>query len=179
MAILLLKGQGFPEVLNKLGVQLPLQGPFWGFDSIVVPQYLIGSSAVMQNTLGLPYNNVDFVEDIALNPLSALLLTSPNLTEGRYAFQLHTAWGNADTVDSYLLWKIRQLSGAVKRTTALTVIGNVAQSLSYGGIVRDFVEDMQEGDSAFSENLTAFTPGSIRSTLRWLRLGDIPRTEQL
>lgn len=179
MAILLLKGQGFPEVLNKLGVQLPLQGPFWGFDSIVVPQYLIGSSAIMQNTLGLPYNNPDFVEDIATNPGAALLLTSPNLTEGRYAAQVHAAWGNASVTDSYLLWKVRQLSGAVKRTTAMTVIGNVAQSLSYGGEVWDWVEDMQEGDSFFVENLTAFTPGSIRTTLRWLRLGDIPRTEQL
>jgi len=179
VAILLLKGQGFPEVLNKLGVQLPLQGPFWGFDSVVVPTYTIGSSSLQQNCLGLPYNNVDFVEDIALNPLAALLLTSPNLSEGRYAFQLHTAWGNGDTVDSYLLWKIRQLSGAVKRTTALTTMANVVQAMAYGGRVWDFVEDMQEGDSAFSENLTAFTPGSIRSTLRWIRLGDIPRTEQL
>jgi len=179
VAILLLKGQGFPEVLEKLGVQLPLQGPFWGFDSNVVPTYEIGSSSIQQNSLGLPYRNVDFVEDIALNPLSALLLTSPNLIEGRYAFQLHAAWGNASVTDSYLLWKIRQLSGAVKRTTAVTVIGNVASPMAYGGMHWDFVEDMQEGDSAFSENLTAFTPGSIRSTLRFLRLGPIPRGEQL
>jgi len=179
VAILLLKGQGFPEVLSKLGVQLPLQGPFWGFDSIVVPQYLIGSSAIMQNTLGLPYNNVDFLEDIATNPLAAVLIVSPNLTEGRYAAQVHVTWGNAGPTDSYLLWKVRQLSGAVKRTTALHVIGNFPNPESYGGEVYNFVEDMQQDDSFFIENLTAFTPGSIRSTLRWIRLGDIPRTEQL
>jgi len=179
VAILLLKGQGFPEVLSKLGVQLPLQGPFWGFDSIVVPTFTIGSSSLQQNTLGLPYNNVDFLEDIAISPGSAVLIQGPNLTEGRYAAQIHATWGNVSVTDSFLLWKVRQLSGAVKRTTALTVIGNVASPMAYAGMHFDFVEDMQEQDSFLIENLTAFTPGSIRTTLRWIRLGDIPRTEQL
>lgn len=52
--ILPIKSQGFPNALSTLGVQSPLQGPFWGFESTVLPTIEIASTNVRSSS-GVPY----------------------------------------------------------------------------------------------------------------------------
>ena len=42
-----IKQEGYPELLRKTGAQSPLQGPFWGLSSTVVPTFNVGNASVI------------------------------------------------------------------------------------------------------------------------------------
>lgn len=178
MAILQIRAQGFPELITRLGIVQPLQGPFWGFESTVIPTYKIGSLSTDTNASGLPYAPADFRQDTTLNPGAAVLITGPNMVRGRYAYQINVAWFNKTVTDSMLLWKIRDSGAATIRTTACQAISAQANNFGAGGTVYNFIEDMDTDHSFIWENLVALASADVRTSIRWLYLGPIPSYEQ-
>lgn len=90
--ILPIKSQGFPNVLSVLGVQSPLQGPFWGFESTVLPTIEVASTNVKSSS-GVPWvgRNAD-LGPIATPAANATLANSVVgwMPQGYWA--LHCTW---------------------------------------------------------------------------------------
>lgn len=171
--LLNIKNQGFPTLLETLGVQQPLAGPFWGFESTVIPTFQIGNSSVNLNG-GLPYRPADSIDAVAVNPLaSAALIQTASLEAGRYAFKLNWTFINADVANSAILFKVVAVGGAVLRTTAVDVIGEIATNRAIGSGQDNFVEDLNNLDFIFVENLNALAAAELRLTLRWNRVAPL------
>lgn len=171
--ILQIKTQGFPNLIRDLGVQSPLQGPFWGFDPTVIPTYQIGSDSINKNALGLPYPKANFIDDVAVNPgASAIPIQTPNLEAGIWAFQVHWAIGNGSANSTFLLYKVANVGGTVIRVTAICCVAPTGSSAAFQNGETNFVEEIQEGDTIFLENLTALANADFRTTLRWVKLSN-------
>lgn len=173
--LLPLKNQGFPGVLDQLGIQSPMQGPFWGFESTVLPIYIIGSENIQQGTT-FPYLRNDSADSTNTNPgASATLLQSPNLEAGRYALRIFWAINNSSVTASMLLFKVRDVLGTVIQTVALQPIGEDGSSQDMSRGSEEFLENLNEGDFFFLENLAALASADVRVAWRWARLGQVLR----
>lgn len=169
---LAIKTQGFPSVLSKLGVQSPLSGPFWSFESTVLPVFQIGSTSIQSQTALItpPGNHLDVA---SVNPGAATaILTSPNQPAGLYGIQITWSFGNGAANATALLFKIRNLAGSVLRTWSLDTIGQAASSRDFGRGEITLTENLNENDSFFLENLSAIASGTIRCSMKWVRIGD-------
>lgn len=175
--LLQIKNQGFPSLLTQLGVQSPLQGPFWGFESTVVPTFVLGSYNLQENVGAFPYQVTDQASSTIINAGSQTqLLQSPGLPQGRYAIKINWSFINAALVASSILFKIRQFNtGSVLRTVALTPMSAAGKGFDHGRGSENFEENMGDGDFFYLENLTSITPSEIRTSWRFTRLGEIFR----
>ena len=168
-----LKGQGFPEVLNKLGVNPPIRGPFWGFEPTVIPTFELGNASNAKVITDFEYIAGNWQDGVFVNPGAAVLMTSPALERGLYAIWFHWTFGNGVAATSDILFKVRNAAASVMRTTAVDVIGGTGSSHDFGRGEMVRIEPMEEGWDYILENLTALAAATIRLSTKFLRLGDI------
>lgn len=125
--LLHIKSQGFPNVLNQLGIQSPLQGPFWGFESTVLPTYQIGCSSIQPTSVS-PFKNIDqdtqgiLVAPLAIDVIAYIGGAGYPLQRGFYAYEIDFWWvcTGAATSNQFAL----QFWDATKTTARdLTLVG--------------------------------------------------------
>lgn len=171
--ILQIKSQGYPGILEDLGVQSPFSGPFWGFEPTILPVVVVQDNGIQQN-VGMPYLPANLISDTSIDPPAThALIQTPNLPAGKYAFQLDLAWANGAATANFILFKVRNFNGTVIRTTTVAGIANTGAAGNVGARTSHFVEHLAEGDFIYIESLNVMVPGDMRSTLRWNRLSAV------
>lgn len=168
-----IRSQGFPNILNALGVVQPLQGPFWGFEPTVVPNWQVGSNPLETSLGAVPYLPEDLLDVTVIAPAaSATLIQTPNLKAGSYIFQINFTFINNTAGGGVILYKVRDVGGTVLRTTSICAMGSNAAPGSVGFGENRFIEQLNLGDFIFIENLFALAGSDVRVTCRWARLGE-------
>jgi len=168
-----IKTQGFPSLIQELGIQSPLQGPFWGFEPTVIPIYAIGSNNV-QAIAAMPYSAGDFASSVVVNPgLAQELVFSADLPAGRYGFQLDFHYQNTTSIPSAIDFLVLTNAGATQRVIPIHTIGHANFDSRYGQGHHTLVEDMSEGDRISVRNQTALSNAVVTSSLKWVLMNPL------
>jgi hypothetical protein len=95
-----LQSQGFPNLLKKLGVLVPQQGPIWTFTPLVSPVYLLGADAEV-NANPPRFSSTQIVVETVNDPINGTLIAqSAALKRGRYVFWLTWFYSNLDVANN-------------------------------------------------------------------------------
>ena len=169
--ILQIRKQGFPAVLDELGVVQPLQGPFWGFEPTISPVIVVGDVSVKQSA-GQPYFFGDFDSDSTSNPGDAAVLTNTGpLPSGRYGIEFLWAYAILAVNGSFLTYAVIDAANFTQRQITFDVFSASGAGRDFGNGQIFVVEDLNEGDRVEIINLSEMLLGSvIRSTCKWFRL---------
>jgi len=162
--ILNLQGQGFPEILKLLGVNQPLAGPFWAFESTILPVLNVGSTQVLSSSTP-PMENFFTMGQIATPGATATLANTviSNLQKGWHALRLQMFWRNLTAARSEISLQRWNSVGAVQETDYLVVIAPTGTAGENGQYTVDLVLQIPEfGDQWLLINTSALaTPGTV------------------
>jgi len=156
--LLPIKTQGFPQIIEQLGIQPPLVGPFWGFESTVIPTYLVGSSGILATSLP-PFKLIDSdTKGVIVNPQTIDTLAfigdggvpGPNrLQRGFYAYRFNYSFVNTGVAGTnYIQLQFWDSTGTVARdNTRVVMTGGTTVPPAQGeGFVDGVIEIKEEGD---------------------------------
>lgn len=175
MAILQVKSQGFPNLISDLGVQSPLQGPFWGLETITRPVYIVGASKPVPQT-ATPYPLQNFDYNLNVNPLAGTeLAKTVALTRGRYNLEI-TYWfsnGGVSSNSRLLIHFSDALGGTIQFWDFDFISGTGSSRPDAMGRFEISAENAVENGFFSIQNSTQLTNADIGMTIRWLRTGDL------
>lgn len=177
--ILPIRSQGFPELITELGLQSPLQGPFWQFESTVLP---IIDVRGLQNkprsgpTLG-PASTAGQIPTPAANTF--LATTNAVLFQGNWALRLSWAFVNTSPNNAFIAFRrFNDTFTLVLEEEILDTVGDPALGeRSVGAGYRDIVlQKPSFGQPWAIQNLQAMAAaGSVAwASIRAVYLGDFP-----
>lgn len=175
MTVLQIKSQGFPSLVNDLGVQSPLAGPFWGLETTVLPTYIIGASAPVPAT-SAPYPFINFAHGNALNPLAgAVIVRTEALPRGRYNLEIHYWFTNGSiTETTFLVFQALDAAGGTAQlwqfdictdTTRPRPVGVGKLEMSYDNTIPNGFFDVETSGQ--------LTQGRIVATIRWVKTSEL------
>lgn len=175
MQELQIRSKGFPQLVADLGVQSPLQGPFWTISTLAMPVYLVGSSE--PTSVGpQEYSLNDVTSAQVANPLgSSIIAQTAALDRGKYAIRIDY-WFNNQTAATFseLLLTTSDPTLGTTQLVSLDLIGfptighNVVQNTMEMGL-----EMPHDGGFFIVQNLTALTTALVNCVLRWRRTGPL------
>jgi hypothetical protein len=103
--LLQIRSQGFPNLISELGIQSPLQGPFWGFESTVIPIIDVRGARNLPRS-GVVYDGFASAGQIGQPGANTFLAQTNNLFKrGAWAIYLSWAWINVEATNSILLFR--------------------------------------------------------------------------
>lgn len=102
--ILPIRSQGFPNLIDELGVQSPIQGPFWGFESTVIPTVDVRGLRTKPRSPAV-YDGFASAGTIVTPAAGAFLAqTNTILLAGAWAIQLSWAFINASAGSANIIF---------------------------------------------------------------------------
>jgi len=103
--ILPIRSQGFPDLITELGIQSPLSGPFWGFESTVLPTIDVRNPRNLPRS-GVVYDGFASVGQIPLPAANSILAqTNTVLFRGAWALSLNWAWVNTTASNCFIAFQ--------------------------------------------------------------------------
>ena len=177
--LLPIKSQGFPNLISELGIQSPLVGPFWNFESTVLPIIDVRGVQVVPGAEP-PYTGGAATAGILVTPAALAFLAQTNavFNIGSWALYLSWSWVNASANTSYIYFRqFNDTFTVVLETEVLDVIGAAGTSRATGSGSRILSLDKRVfGNPWALQNSTALaTAGSqVSGVIRARYLGDIP-----
>lgn len=175
MPVLQIKSQGFPNLVQDLGVQSPLAGPFWGLETTVVPTYIVGASQPVPQ-LSTPYPFQNFDSSNSVNPLAgAVIARTVALERGRYNLEVEYWFSNAAaSTFTFLVFQAHDAVGGTLQLWEFDLMtldtqsrptGKGRMEMSYENVVENGFFDVQVSNQVVN--------GSVGATMRWLKTGDL------
>lgn len=139
--LLQIKSQGFPEILTDLGIQSPLQGPFWGFESTVLPIVDVQKNTV-RPLATTPYDGFASAGVLATPAAGAFLAqTNAVLFRGAWAIQANVAWVNTSATNAFVLFeRYNDTFTLALESQPIATIGSTTDAEGkVGQVTREFV----------------------------------------
>lgn len=103
--LLPIRSQGFPNLITQLGIQSPLQGPFWNFESTVLPTIDVRSLR-NEPTTGMAVMDAFASAGQLATPIAGdFLATFGPLLIGAWALRFQWAWVNQSAGNAFLAFQ--------------------------------------------------------------------------
>ena len=178
MGVLQIKDTGFQQMVSDLGVQSPLQGPFFGLEQVVRPVYLLGASAQVSATTARfeskNFNHQEFADPT----VGTRFNVSPVLPRGRYQFKLNWFFLNpAATGFARIIFAIEDGVPANQFLYTLDLVGNTTNGRQFIMEQTEFTADILGDDWRTSwQVITAavLTGATIGSGTWFGKYADLP-----
>lgn len=178
--LLPIRTQGFPSLINQLGIQSPLQGPFWGFESTIVPVYEIGSSSV--KSVGPPAYRLEDSDTrgmktapLAIDTLALIGSLNRPAQRGFYAYHIRFWWvstgAHGTNIFSLQFWD--QTKTIARQNVLFGITGGTTVPPASGSETYESVQEFVE-DGDFGEINMAMDGGaglSVYVATKWRFLG--------
>lgn len=137
--LLPIRSQGFPGLIDELGVQSPLVGPFWNFESTVLPIIDVRGLRTKPRS-GAVYDGFATAGSIPTPAANTILAqTNTILLAGAWAIQASCSWVNATAASANITFcRFNDTFTVVLERQVLATVGAVGSNAAVGQHFQQF-----------------------------------------
>lgn len=176
--LLPIRSQGFPNLIDELGVQSPMVGPFWNFESTVLPVVDVRGLRNKARS-GVVYDGFASAGQIPTPAANSFLAQTNNqFFAGAWAIRVSFAWVNTTAANAFIAFRrFNDTFTVVLEEEIVAVVGQPATNegeIGYG--FKDYVLQKNSfGQPWAVQNLQALaTAGTVLwASLRLRYLGEV------
>lgn len=166
-AVLPIGNQGFPDLLNRLGIQPPLVAPFWYLSNVIQPVSLVDQEVDITTIAspvlfgGLP-SSAGFINNPAAN---AILADTGQLPAGNYDLKVWVSLYSDTTGNGAMVLERRDAANAANIWSA-EIMACAAGASSFQNIERTLSVPLQENERFRIRNVVALAgTATVQATI--------------